>query len=368
MSEISSLMSGLDKISPYVSVLEGSSYEREWVDTGSMLLNALISGSLYGGVPNGRVIQFAGPSQTFKTGFILRILANAQKKGKHVVIVDTEGAIEEDDAAKVGLDTSKIVYIRPESCENARNLLYKLFQNIKENGLEGKVFIAVDSLANMQSEMELKRMENDNTSADMGTLAKAIKSFLKTATNGSSQTNTTVLVTNHIYDDPSAMYASIEKIISGGKAAIYLPSVTVQLARLAAKEGEIKGVDDKAAGGQKAYAGVKINVLTVKNRFIKQYLEGQLYLSFSTGLDKYHGLVDVMKALGVVVGKGATYEDWEGNKLGYYKAWRKKEDVWEKLLPELETRIKVAWAYSQEQKDVDDQIDADLDLDDVGED
>ena len=62
MSDIKDLMAGLVKISPYTSLLEGSSYKREWTDTGSMLLNALMSGSVYGGVPNGRVVQFAGPS------------------------------------------------------------------------------------------------------------------------------------------------------------------------------------------------------------------------------------------------------------------------------------------------------------------
>lgn len=346
MSDIKDLMSGLVEISPYTSLLEGASYKREWTDTGSMLLNALMSGSVYGGVPNGRVVQFAGPSQTFKTGFILRILANAQKDGKRVVIVDTEGAIEEEDAERVGLDTSEIIYIRPQSCENARNVIYKLFENIKTSGQEGKVFIAIDSLANLQSEMELKRMDKDNTAADMGTLAKALKSLLKTATNGASQTNTTVLVTNHIYDDPSAMYASVEKIISGGKAAIYLPSITVQLSRLAAKEGEIKGIDDEKAGGQKSFSGVKIRCLTVKNRFIKQYLEGELYLSFSTGLDKYYGLSDVMKELGVIVNKGATWQTWDEEKLGYYKHWSKNQTVWDKLIPEFEKRIKREWAYS----------------------
>ena len=194
--------------------------------------------------------------------------------------------------------------------------------------------------------MELKRMDNDNTAADMGTLAKAIKSLLKTATNGATQTNTTVLVTNHIYDDPSAMYTSVEKIISGGKAAVYLPSITVQLSRIAAKEGEVKGIEDEKAGGQKSFSGVKIKCLTVKNRFIKQYLEGELYLSFSTGLDKYYGLLDVMRDLGVVVSKGATWQSWDEEKLGYYKHWSNNELVWDKLLPEFEKRIKLEWAYS----------------------
>jgi RecA/RadA recombinase len=65
---IADILSSIDDITPYSTFLSESktSSVNEWIDTGSMVLNALISGSLYGGVPRGRVVQFAGPSQTFK--------------------------------------------------------------------------------------------------------------------------------------------------------------------------------------------------------------------------------------------------------------------------------------------------------------
>jgi RecA/RadA recombinase len=344
---IADILSSIDDITPYSTFLSESktSSVNEWIDTGSMVLNALISGSLYGGVPRGRVVQFAGPSQTFKTGFILKILANAQKQGMTVVIYDTEGAIDADSAAAFGLDTSKVKYITVQTAENARNSIYKLLKKVKEHGMEGKFILAIDSLANLNSEMELNRMEKENTSADMGTFAKSIKSLLKTCTQMSTLTQTPILVTNHVYDDPSKMYPSLEQNIAGGKAAIYLPSVTIQLARKPMESDGGKTTDDSTAASQKKYAGVVIRALTVKNRFVKQYLEGQMYLSFSTGLDKRFGLLEIMKDIGVVTIKGSTYSDWNGNKLGFYKRWRKDDAVWDVLLPELERRIKIDWAY-----------------------
>ena len=126
--DIDDVLSSIDDITPYSSYLSDSKLTGidDWIDTGSMVLNALISGSLYGGVPRGRVTQFAGPSQTFKTGFILKILANAQQKGMQVVIYDTEGAIDEESAAKMGLDTSKVKYVNVQTAENTRNSIYKL--------------------------------------------------------------------------------------------------------------------------------------------------------------------------------------------------------------------------------------------------
>jgi RecA/RadA recombinase len=345
--QIEAIFDSVDEIAPYSAYLSENKLTGvdDWIDTGSMVLNALISGSLYGGVPRGRVVQFAGPSQTFKTGFILKILANAQKKGMQVVIYDTEGAIDAEGAEAMGLDVSRVKYFTVQTAENTRNHIYNLLKKVKENGMEGKFIIAIDSLANLQSELELNRMDKENTSSDMGTFAKSIKSLLKTCTNMSTLTKTPILLTNHVYEDPSQMYPTLEKNISGGKAAVYLPSVTVQLARKPMKDDDGKTVDNTKAAAQKSYSGVIIRALTVKNRFIKQYLEGEMYLSFATGLDKYYGLLDIMKEMGVVVANGATYSDWEGTKLGFYKTWRKDAELWERLLPELESRLKAEWSY-----------------------
>jgi RecA/RadA recombinase len=348
--DIMAAMDEINTINPYATYLNESTLSEvnNWIDTGSLVLNALISGSLYGGIPDGRVCQLAAPSMCGKSFIAQRIAANAQKAGKTVVIFDSENAIDSEGAKKLGLDTSKVKYVPSFSIEQTRNAIYKFLTSVKERGLEGKFIIIIDSLANLQSELELKRLDKESTSADMGTFAKAIKSLLKTCTNLSTITKTPILITNHVYDDPSAMYPSLEKNMAGGKAAIYLPSVTVQLARKPMNNSIDAGktFDGKLAASQKNFSGVVLRALTVKNRFIQQYLEGEMYLSFSTGLDRYYGLLEIMKGMGVVSNAGATYHDWSGEKLGYYTKWRKDVDLWEnRLLPELEKRIKSNWSY-----------------------
>ena len=367
--ELFASLKALDDVVPYSAFLSESTLSSvdDWIDTGSMVLNALISGSLYGGVPKGRITQLAGPSQTAKSFFVLQILANAQKKGMIPVIFDTEGAIDPESAKAFGLDTTKVKYVGCESVEQTRNAIHKFLTGVREKKQFGKFIIAIDSIANLNSEMEIKRMDKDSMSADMGTFAKSIKSLLKTVTNLSTLTRTPVIITNHVYDDPSAMYPSLEKNMAGGKAAIYLPSVTIQLARKLVKDSENKQVVDKLSASQKNYSGVVIRALSVKNRFIKQYLEGEMYLSFSKGLDKYYGLLEIMKGMGVVSNSGSSYSDWEGNKLGFAKTFTKNVDLWEtKLLPELEKRIKIHWAYGSSPEDddlvaleEDDELDAD---------
>jgi RecA/RadA recombinase len=237
-----------------------------------MVLNAIISGSLYGGIPKGRITQFVGASQTFKTGFVLQILANAQKKGMIPIIFDTEGAIDPDSARAAKLDLTKVKYINTTTVEETRNAIYRFLSSVREKGQFGKYIIAIDSLANLITEMEAKRMDKDSSSADMGTFAKGVKSLLKTCNIMSTVTQTPIVITNHIYDDPSAMFPSLEKNISGGKAPVYLPSVNVQLARKLVRDDDGKTIDSKLSVAQKSYSGVVIRALTVKNRFIKQYL------------------------------------------------------------------------------------------------
>jgi RecA/RadA recombinase len=130
--DILASLNALDDVVPYSAYLSDSTLStvNDWIDTGSMVLNALISGSLYGGIPNGRITQLAGPSGAFKTGLVMQILANAQKKGMIPVIFDTEGAIDPESAAKFGLDITKVKYVGCESVEQTRNAIYKFLKNV----------------------------------------------------------------------------------------------------------------------------------------------------------------------------------------------------------------------------------------------
>tara|TARA_R110002074_G_scaffold259776_1_gene432197 strand:- start:860 stop:1822 length:963 start_codon:yes stop_codon:yes gene_type:complete len=294
--------------------------------------------------------MLAGESMTGKSLFVMKILAAAQKEGLVPVIFDTENAIDPEGAERLGLDVSNVKYVPCISIEQTRNALYKFLTSVKEKGLEGKFIIAIDSLGNLQSELSLARMGKDSTSTDMGTNARAMKSLMQTCTNLGAVTQTTILCTNHVYDNPAALFPSIEKNMPGGKSCVYLPSVTIQLARKPVKSDGGKTMDGETAVAQKNYAGIIIRALTRKNRFIKQYLEGEMYLSFASGLDRYYGMIDLAVGVGAVISTGATYQLPDGKKLGYYKNWRKDKELWENIiLPVVEDRIGKVWSYSNEE-------------------
>lgn len=67
------------KLSPLATFLSESKIAsvESWIDTGCLALNAIISKSLYGGIPDNKVVLISGEATTGKTYICARILANA---------------------------------------------------------------------------------------------------------------------------------------------------------------------------------------------------------------------------------------------------------------------------------------------------
>ena len=346
----------LEKLNPEAKFLSESALStvNEWVDTGCMVLNAIISGSLYGGVPVGRITGFSGPSAAGKTYIINKILANAQKKGMIPVIFDTEAAIDASSTTGVGLDSDQVKYVPVQTVEDCRNQISTFLDSVMEAKMRNKFIISIDSLGNLASQKELDDTEKGKTAMDMGTRAKGLKSMMRLLTFKAAQAGVTILFSNHTYDDPSAMFPTLVKAQSGGKGPVYLASVLVQLAKRDEKHDKANE-DDEILPEANKVSGTTLRALTVKNRFVPPFLECEAYLNFKRGLDKYSGLKEMAVNHGVIEQTGSTFvlpsekDGVPGQKLGYYKNWKNDEELWEKtILPGLEKKLKAQYSYSSD--------------------
>jgi len=332
--------------SPYATFLSENTLSNvdTWYDTGSYALNAIVSGKLKdGGVPKGRVIIFAGETGTGKTLLINKILGLAQKQGIHPVIFDSEFAVDAESAKNVGLDPETTKYVPVDTVEGLRNSISKFLDKVIENKLQGKFIISIDSLGNLSSEKEQQDMLKDKTASDMGSRAKGIKSLLRTLTLKAGQAGTTVLISNHTYSDPVALYPSLIKSQSGGSGPLYMASVIIQLAK---KNEKSENDDDEILPEAKNYSGATLRALTVKNRFVPPFLEASLYLNFLKGLDKYSGLFEMAVNHGIIIQGGATYSLPDGTKLGYRKNFVNEKFYEETIIPKLEEILKDKYKYS----------------------
>jgi len=345
------IFKSLEKLNEDAATLSEStlSVVKDWIDTGCMALNVICSGSLSKGVPKGRIIGFVGPSQSGKSYIMNKIIGKFQAESPDHwgLIWDSEAAADPKMAENVGANPNKIKILPVGNVEDCRNQIVSFLNNVIAAGPSayGKYIISIDSLGNLASKKELNDAEAGKDAADMGLRAKTIKSMLRTITYKAAKAGVTVLFSNHTYDDPASLFPTMVKSQSGGKGPIYLASLLVQLSFTQDKETkdnkEISPLANKVNG-------VNLSAMTVKNRFVPSYLKTTVYLNFKTGLDKYSGLLEMATGFGVVLQNGATYALADGTKLGYYKIWQDNEDVWAKIIPELEEKLNSEVSYNNE--------------------
>ena len=344
-------------------------------DTGCYILNALMSGKFKeGGFPEGRTTILGAPSSVGKSYIGLKAAAIAQKKGKTILIFDSENAIDNKFATNLGLDVTKVKYFPVRSIEQCKNNMFAFLDFVQKNGLKGQFFILVDSLAGMMSELDFKRLEKESDSADMGTRAKAMRAFIQMMNTMSAATKTTIVCTNHVYENPGAMYPPLEKSMPGGLAVKYFASTVIQLSARQIKEDDTKvKTGDKAAIGSKGMTGIIVRGVSVKNRVVRPYMEGEMYISWEKGLRKYYGLLDLALKFNVVYNKmGKIYipsgeEGVEDEFLGNRTKVENDKDVWERLMPILEEKLQEEWCYNVNSIDESEEMDEEV-FDEIAED
>jgi RecA/RadA recombinase len=352
--DITKVFEGLDALNPYGSILKNSalSVVCDWTDTGSYALNAICSGSLYKGIPNGRFIGLCGPSGCGKTVMATKMLAFHMKKDKRNwgVVFDSEMAYDADTASRLGCDPSKIKHYPVNTVLEVRNQLKKLLDNIIKLGLEERIFIIIDSLGNLASDKELSDADKDSFAADMGLRAKDIKGLFRVCTVPAARAKATVVFTNHTYKNPTELYPSAVQNQSGGEGPIYLASLVIQLGfkrqKNEKKPGQIDYSNEEILSIAKDVGGIQMHALTTKNRFIPHMLMTDIYLNFLSGLDKYSGLFELAKGLNVIT--GANTFEFEGEKLGFRNQFARDPEVWKRIMPALETAINKKFSFHSE--------------------
>jgi RecA/RadA recombinase len=358
-NDFNDVFASLDKLNPESTFLSENALSNvdTWYDTGCYALNAILGGTCrHGGVPKGRLTGFAGPSQSGKTYIINKVLGNAQKRGVHPVIFDTEFAVDKDSTIGVGLDPTTTKYVPVYTVEQCRNQLVTFLDSIVEKGMQGKFIVSVDSLGNLASQKEVDDAAKDKSAMDMGLRAKQLKSMMRILTYKAGLSGTSILFSNHTYDDPSALFPSLVKQAAGGSGPQYMASILCQLAKKNEKQ-DANNDDDEILAEARNYSGSTLKFLTTKNRFVPPFLTAEIYLNFKTGLDKYSGLKDMAVNHGVLVQTGSTFQlgvtsddgKYKANdKIGYYKNFRKDVDLFENyIIPELDKKLISAYKYGK---------------------
>ena len=150
----------------------------DWISTGSLGLDRIISGScLHGGIPAGCISLISGDSSTMKTLVAFIIAKNAIEKNHYdaIIYVDAEGGANRGMLDTVGIDQDLVQYVPVLNVEDATIKLLNIYKTISEHQKtepDFQALILLDSLGGLVSEKVLLDANNDKNVNDMGTTAK----------------------------------------------------------------------------------------------------------------------------------------------------------------------------------------------------
>lgn len=282
-----SKIKGLELASPLsTSLLSNVS---EWVSTGSLSLNKIISGDIYKGLPRGRIMAFAGPSGVGKTYLLMSSAREAQKQGYTIVVFDSENAFDAESFRRLGGNPDEVLHFPVVTITECRNKCVQIMDEWMAANPNSKLFIIVDSIGGLTTEKVFEDIENNEGKADMGNAAKQIRVMAKVFTNHVAKYQAIMIVSNHTYEQPppNPKMAPVIKF-GGGEGFVYATSGIVFLKKYQIKEDEV----DAQGNAIKVKKGNILKATAEKNRFVPEGMVGEIYLSFETGLNKWYGLLN----------------------------------------------------------------------------
>ncbi len=273
----------------------------EYISTGVYILNAALSGTIYGGVRCGKVTVFAGEESTGKTFLALNVCREAQKTyNKQIIYIDTESNISLDDLHKYGIDREKFSLFQINKVEDLTIQLNMIIEGIKTSNAKNLYMIVIDSVGQMASKKEKDDLTDGNLKTDM-TKSKALSTLFRTVTADLGALNIPLICCNQTYQTLDMFPKTIMK---GGNQLYYSASVITFLTKAKLKEDVDNIISEELSIGQ---TGIIVSAKCVKNRNV-QPRKVKFELSHNKGANPFMGLdifcvPELFNKIGIAKGK-----------------------------------------------------------------
>ena len=263
-----------------------------YIDTGSYIFNALVSGSIYGGVPGNKITAIAGESSTGKTFFCLGIVQHFLESNPDagVIYFESESAISKQMIVDRGIPADRMMIVPVSTIEEFRTQSCRILDKYMEQDKDKRqpMMFVLDSLGMLASNKEVEDVANDKQVRDM-TKSQLIKGAFRVLTLKLGKANVPMLVTNHTYDVIGSYVPTKE--MGGGSGLKYASSTIIYLSKKKEKDG-------------KEVVGNIIKCKAQKSRLTKENSEVETRLYYDRGLDRYYGLLELGEKHGVFERKG----------------------------------------------------------------
>jgi len=306
-----------------------------FIDSGSYTLNAILSGSIFGGVPNNKAVVFAGDPSTGKTFFVLGVMQNflAADPNAKVFYFDTESAVTREMMEQRGIDTSRVAKSEPDTLERFRNLATKLLDEYAKIPAEERfpLMLVLDSLSMLPSLKEVTDIAEEKDTKDM-TKPGVIKGMFRVLRLKMAKVQVPMLVTVHTYSVVGAYVPTKE--IAGGSGAKYAADTIVMLSKSKDKDAD------------KMVIGNIVHLKCAKSRMSREEVKADTRILHHGGLDRYYGLMDYAVETGIFKKVGSRYEMPDGTKVFEKQVLASPEKFFTpEVLEQLDAAMKPMFSY-----------------------
>ena len=274
-----------------------------FIDTGSYSFNALLSGSIYGGLPGNRITAIAGEAATGKTFFALGICKHFLDTDKDagVIYFESESAISKEMIEGRGVDSSRMVIVPVATVQEFRNQSIKIIDKYLEQPEDKRkpLMFVLDSLGMLSTTKEMEDTAAGKETRDM-TRSQIVKSTFRVLTLKLGKANIPMIMTNHTYDVIGSMFP--QKEMGGGSGLKYAASSIIYLGKRKEKDGT-------------EVVGNIIHCKNYKSRLTKENAQIDVKLTYKKGLDKYYGLLELGEEVGIFKKVSTRFEMPDGSKV-----------------------------------------------------
>ena len=271
-----------------------------YVDTGSYIFNALCSGSIYGGIPQNKITAIAGESATGKTFFVLGVCQAFLEENPtgNVVFFESESAISKDMIESRGIDSTRMAILPITTVQEFRYQALQVLEAYENEDDRQPLLICLDSLGMLSTTKEIEDTEAGKETRDM-TRSQIVKATFRVLTLKLGKLGIPMIMTNHTYDVIGSMFP--QKEMGGGSGLKYAASTIIYLSKKKDKDGS-------------EVVGSIIHCKTYKSRMTKENQMVDVRLSYTKGLDKHYGLLELAVEAGIFKSVSTRIELPDGTK------------------------------------------------------
>ena len=286
---------------------------KDFVSTGSTMLDLAISNKANGGIAVGRITELNGLESSGKSLLGAHMLAETQKKGGVAVYIDTETAVSTEFLSAIGIDVDNMLYLHLETVEDIFAAIEEITAKVRESDKDRLVTILVDSLAAASTKVEMEAdFDKDGWATSK---AIVISKAMRKITQMIGRQRIALVFTNQLRQKLGVMFGD-PWTTSGGKALPFHASTRIRLKNT----GQIKDKKNNTIG-------MKMRAQVIKNRLGPPMRHADFELYFETGIDDFGSWLKVMKEHKLVKQGGAWYtmKDHKGNELKFQsKDWNEQ--------------------------------------------